>query len=346
MSPVQPLPYGRASSKRLAYNKPITRLLWSALLLAASLHGADTRFSAEKRALAIPFESVDGLVYLDVSVNGTPPLAFILDTGASYTVLSLPRARSFGLGLQPIGKVEGGSGDAPPDNYFITDSVRFALPGVVFSSQGVKAMSFDMLQTCFDKVRGGSASARQPPKNVLAGILGKDFFEQHVVEVDHSRRLINLYDPAGYDYRGEGTTLPLEIGDFIFVQAQIKSSTRRSVAARLIMDTGASAVLTLNKEFFVPNKLLSAAGKLRDLNDCGIGGFAREKSRIGKMRAIQLAGLEVPNPVTVFLQNPEPLEYDGVLGGPSIWNYKVIFDYSRRRMILEPLPRSRVRALQ
>jgi hypothetical protein len=72
--------------------------------------GSDTRFASGKSALGIPFEAENDIIYLHIGVSDSRPLTFILDTGASYSILNLPHAKSFGLGLQPLGKVEGGSG--------------------------------------------------------------------------------------------------------------------------------------------------------------------------------------------------------------------------------------------
>jgi len=44
----------------------------------------------------------------------------------------------------------------------------------------------------------------------------------------------------------------------------------------------------------------------------------------------------VSNILTVFYQDPVAQDYDGLLGGSALRNFKVIFDYSRSRRILEP----------
>jgi hypothetical protein len=69
--------------------------------------------------------------------------------------------------------------------------------------------------------------------------------------------------------------------------------------------------------------------------ECGIGGSAKP-TLVGKLEAIQLGGFKLSNPLTVFYQDP-PAEGDGLLGNLALRNFKVIFDYSRSRMILEPL---------
>jgi hypothetical protein len=41
-------------------------------------------------------------------------------------------------------------------------------------------------------------------------IIGDDFIKEFVVEIDYSRRVINLYDPKSFNYRGAGQLVPLK----------------------------------------------------------------------------------------------------------------------------------------
>jgi hypothetical protein len=88
----------------------IPGVMLACIALTSPIYACDARFASGKSALAIPFELVDDHIYLRVSVNGSSPLSFILDTGASHTILNLRNANAFGMGLQPLGKVEGGIG--------------------------------------------------------------------------------------------------------------------------------------------------------------------------------------------------------------------------------------------
>src|SRR5687767_14204454 len=92
---------------------------------------ADARFTSGKSALGIPFELDNNHIYVRVSVNGSRPLSFILDTGA-YSIIHERKARSIGLKLKLIGQA-GGVGANQPDVYLVTDKVSFSLPGVGFS---------------------------------------------------------------------------------------------------------------------------------------------------------------------------------------------------------------------
>jgi hypothetical protein len=56
---------------------------------------------------------------------------------------------------------------------------------------------------------------------------------------------------------------------------------------------------------------------------------------VGRLKALQLGGFKLSNPITVFYQVP-PAQGDGLLGNSALRNFTVIFDYSRSRLILEP----------
>jgi predicted aspartyl protease len=327
----------------------IPGILLAYLLLTTAAYGFEARFVSGESALAIPFELIDDHIYLRVPVNGSPPLSFILDTGASRTILSLRNAKSFGMELQPVGKVEGGIGAEPPDAYLITDAVSFSLPGVVLSDESVVALSLDNTQECLDPTADAGRGQKVPPAQrgkedtgrVVDGILGKTFFSSFVVEIDYAGRLINLYAPLSYKYTGRGKSLPLEMDPrYIFARVQVKAPKRSRVTARLVVDTGAGT-LSLTKQFAEAHKLLPPAEKLTASTECGINGSAKEVALVGTLEALQLGGFKLSNPLTVFYQKTTARDYDGLLGGSALRNFKVIFDYSRGRMILEPPRRGR-----
>jgi hypothetical protein len=318
------------------------------LALTSTNFGFDIRFTSSKSALAIPFELadryVDNHIFVHVGINGSQPLSFILDTGASHTVINLRNARSLGLNLQQVGKVEGGTGDDPLDAYLITDEVSFTLPGVVLSSSKVVAVALDKTQECVDPVKigdvdlqvGSSQKAKEGTSRIVDGILGREFFSSFVVEIDYQARLINLYDPLTYRYTGGGTSFPIDVDPhYVFVRAQVKARGRPAVTARLIVDTGGGTDLWLTKQFTEAHGMLPPEDKLTMFTDCGINGSQKVKSRVGTLEAIELGSFRVRHPSTVFYQQQTVEGADGLLGNTVLRNYKVIFDYSRKRMILE-----------
>lgn len=305
--------------------------------------GSDARFSSGKSALAIPFELEDNIIYVPVSINGSKALSFILDTGA-YTIVHLRHARELGVKLKLTGQT-GGVGDEQEDVFLAAEKVSFSLPGVTLSNQRLLAISLGKVEDCVNEFvvdeEGRLASFAQPaPKGVrrkVDGILGKEFFGSFVVEIDYASRLINVYEPRSYKYAGKGERLTLDVApQHIFVQAQISTRAREPLTARFLVDTGGAMALTLTKRFTEEHRLLPPREELTDVPLCGIAGMMKERSLLGNIEAVQLGSLKIMNPTVEFRRAPVTYDFDGFIGGSVLRRHKVIFDYSRRRMIMEP----------
>jgi len=68
------------------------------------------RFASGKSALKIPFELFGNLVLLQVRVNDSASLRFILDTGADRSAIDAQQTQT--LRLKPQGKIVGSGGGA------------------------------------------------------------------------------------------------------------------------------------------------------------------------------------------------------------------------------------------
>lgn len=290
---------------------------------------------------AIPFELVANVIFLKVRVDNSRPLSFILDTGA-YSMIDSAIAKSLTMKLQLVGKTNS-VGANQQDVYLVSDRVSLSVSDVTFVPSRLLAVSLEKVQQCIDRTTdfenaldpSGSMVAKKS-RRVLDGILGKEFFDKFVVEIDYKARLIRVFDPQSYRYLGNGEVLPLEIGSqHIFVQTKLITSGREAIGARLLVDTGAATGLRLTKQFTQKNNLLPSREKLTSVPECGLGGYAKESAWQGTLDAIQLGRFKVPNPLTIFSEQPVAEHYDGFLGGAVLSGFKVIFDYSRRTMILD-----------
>lgn len=307
-----------------------------------SAFGTDTHFSSGKSALAIPFELEDNLIYVSVSINGSKPLSFIVDTGA-FTIVDLRRAQELGLKLKHTGQADG-IGDEQPDVFLASTQVSYSLPGVTLSNQRLVAVSLEKVEGCINKFvvdaqgRGivSSDPADMGVRRKVDGLLGKEFFSNFVVEIDYASRLINVYEPGSYRYRGPGEKVALEVGEqHIFVQAKIFAHGRQPVTGRFMVDTGSAAAVSLTKSFTDEHQLLPPREKLTTTPVCGLAGTMKIQSLLGGIEAVQLGNLKIADPLVEFRQAPIDYDFDGYIGGALLRRYKVIFDYSRRFMVIE-----------
>lgn len=285
---------------------------------------SEVRFDAGDSARGIPFELHNNHIYLQVRVNNSEPLSFILDTGGS-SIISRKRAES--LGLKVSRKEQGFGVGENSVEASLAQGVSLNLSGVTLSRQTIAAVDLEDLQKTLGRT--------------VDGILGSSFFGSLVVEIDYSAKTINLYAPQSYRYKGKGERIPLVVDSgsgLIFARAVVKPSRRAPIRGLFIIDTGGRHALDLNSPFVERNKLLTAAQKTNAVSIGGLGGSSRAVA--GTIEILQLGrSNRVENVSTFFSLATEGMlanaEFDGNIGNDILRRFKVVFDYSRRSMFLE-----------
>jgi hypothetical protein len=278
------------------------------------------RFDLGNSALRIPLEIDNKLILLRVSVNGSKPLRFIFDTGASLSVISSKRAAE--LGLKSQGRF---SGDATGGR-IQGDTIE----GVEFRVQGAKV----------SKLTVASFPLPTPPGFEFDGIIGCDFIKQFVVEVDYLKRIMNLYNPRTYRYVGRGKSVPLILigQNTPLVSAKILLAGRAPFKLKLEVDTGGDNAVLVNSPFAKRHKLVEAMQNTTQNTRNGGGGT--EHVVTGQANAVKLGSFTLKNvPIQLSLDTEgagASEEKDGLIGGEIFRRFRVTFDYSRKRMILEP----------
>ena len=316
-----------------------------AVLIAS---GADVKFAKGNSALNIPFRLFNNHIYLQVSVNGSAPLWFVLDTGGGgkLALIATKRAKVLGLKLTPAGQARG-NGISTQD-VFLTSEVSFTLPGVTVIGERFAALDMETLEGCSNELdvdllgdmrkrkQARSGTERQP----FDGVIGMPFFKQFVVELDPVTRMMNLYDPKSYKYTGTGEAIPLdERWPYIFINTTLESPKGGAVKGRFMIDTGLMTSVSLLKPFIESNALMPSDDHSSDFSICGIGGYS--KARLAHLSSIRVGSREIRDPVTTFSQAASgqmtDADYDGIIGNAILLQFKVIFDIYRSRMYLQPI---------
>ena len=283
--------------------------------LDAPAASADLQFASSHSARDIPFEFVGNHIYLQARVNDSDLLWFLLDTGAAASYLDVQRAKSLGL----MGQVNS------------VKSVSISFPGVRLLNQNFSVQSLG-----FSAYDG----------HTIDGMLGYDFINRLVIEMDYVSRTMNLYEPQNYKYSGSGEIIPLIMleddsgGKVPLVRIQIMQLGRVPIEGKLIADLALRPAITFNTPFVEANKLLQLPQKTVQAV-LGAGAMLQESRQpIGRLPNIQLGRFTIQSPVAIFFQDKQGVlaspEFDGVIGSEILRRFKVIFDYSRQQMILEP----------
>jgi hypothetical protein len=275
--------------------------------------------------VVLPFELENRTIFVRVTI-AQRPLWFILDTGDKYAVVDLSTARSLGLTLGSEVPVNGGGAETI-HGYLLVDS-RFKVPQLE-----------DFEQPLFIAVP--LTKLAQMSGHELAGILGFDFINEFVIEIDYRARQLTLHDKAAYRYSGRGEKLPISFNGAGHPQlsAEIVPFSGSPTQGRFTLDIGSGAALILNRPF-VDEKgfLTSDRPTVPWLEGLAFGGLV--PGRIGRLSAIKLGSYVINDPVTVFSEATigpfASSENDGNIGA-AVWEqFKVILDYERRQVILEP----------
>lgn len=280
------------------------------------------RFARGRAALRIPFEPVRNFVFVQARVNNSQPLWFILDTGASASVINTRVAERLGLRATRAERLAGTGGAVKVG---MIAGVTFALPGVEVFNQTVGSIPLDDLAPFAGRAIGG--------------ILGYDFIKEFAVVIDYDAKTINLYEPAGYVYKGAGEVVPVGFSNNKpTVKAALILSGHEPFEGTFEIDTGSDEVMLVNAPFVEAHRLNELVSDFRLGNSGGVGGMVR--SQTGRVAGVRLGRFTLDRPLVTLSQaragGHATSDYDGVLGGELFRRFTLILDYRRRRIILEP----------
>jgi hypothetical protein len=291
---------------------------------AAETAVSDTRFLAGRGPATIPVAYRVRHVWLKASVNGAAPEEFLLDTGASITVIDSAYAAQHGM------KTEGqigvtGAGAAGGASFASLDSivVRGADGnGVVVAGQKVGVLALNAhLEPFFWKP--------------VAGVLGYDFISRFVMTVDYDRQVLTLRDPKGFHYEGNGAALPMTMaGNIPVVKAQLDGD----LDGDFRLDVGSGSTVDLHSPFVRKQDLKSRVGKTIDVLGGGFGGTFT--SSLCRMKRFQLGKYSWNEPLAVLSQAETgglaSEDYAGNIGNHVLERFVCTFDYEHRMVYLEP----------
>jgi PDZ domain-containing protein/aspartyl protease len=284
--------------------------------------------SSSKNLITIPADVTSyGGIFLRAQVNNSQSLWFALDSGASSPfIIDTRQARLLGLKLQNRESRGGGAG---PDVYEVakTRALKISVGGLKYDGQTADVISLDSIEAQIGRS--------------LDGIVGLDPFTRYVLEIDYVVNEIRLHDPKTYTYSGAGDSIPLTLRDgLFFVPAKIEMPGRQPLEGQFVVDTGGVMVTAvLTTPFSRSNNLPGANQKtISDKSLSGLGGETR--LLLSRATSFTLGNLSVRAPLIYMSQDTggalASSDYDGLIGSEILRRFKVVFDYTHRRLILEP----------
>lgn len=289
---------------------------------------ASHRWADEARTTTLHFELVDDHIILPVSVNAGEPLNFVLDSGASATVIFESRntqSLSLKLGAElPVS----GVGTGPNPVAYIVENTDISLGNVRL--EGLSVIYLSLASVPFfanlDEV-------------YFDGVIGAPFFERFVVEIDYDQQLISFSEPGSAKARINERApiwkeLPLQIESGVpYLTTQVSTGKDKSVAVKLLVDTGYRGPVSLtpetHEEIRVPVEYFSTVGQ-------GLSGDV--DILVGMSESLNIGGFVLNDlPVSYSISGGESENSsNGLLGSEVLGRFNLVFDYPNEKMFVTP----------
>ena len=275
------------------------------------------------------YEPFAGLILVSVTIAGSPPLDFVLDSGATSSSVTDPLlAWALGLEVRDTGLARGvGSGAT---RVAVAEDTCIRIDGV------------EVLRTPLVVHDIGTRLAATAGREIH-GFLGADLFEQYVVEIDPVGRRLLLHNPDTFDYRGLGYEIPLEVVDRrpVVRGTVVVKEGGKEVPVRLVADTGSGrflALITKSRRHLKPPAEQREGASIGVVGNSTVVLALTQQLQLGSIvaRRIETAWMEAFGVPAV--RNIENL--NGILGNQLLSNFRAFFDYRGGRLILEPVDRS------
>jgi|ERR1039458_3438922 predicted aspartyl protease len=284
------------------------RLLCNVLLLGFALVSA-ARAASPASADALPFEYSEGLLWVQLEVQlevpqSARPLNFLFDTGAEMSVINADTAKALGLAagskiqVRGVGKTTTGHWPVP----MAAKAGGLEMPA--------KYLSLDLSRL--------AQSCERP----LDGLLGMDFLQGRVVEIDFTTHLIHFREelvPAKLDI-----DLPMKVSGNCYC-VPVRVNRKHTQWVRL--DTGcATALQWVNAD--------SAIGTTSKKTAIGLAGLAIPQTQT----TVSLGNKEFDQVPTGLHRRAIFAGESGLLGNGLLNLFKTVtIDTKTKRLVLTPL---------
>jgi hypothetical protein len=277
----------------------------------------DARLLTDGPSATIPFSLRDGMIVVDVSIDGAPPLPFVLDSGA-FNVVTPRAAAQLHLREQGTVTVDG------VGNQEVT-----AHMAVVPNYQVGQAQLLDQRFAVLSLPAGVTDQGEEQP--AIAGLLGYELFRRFIVRVDYERRELTLWWPNAGPSDVAGAQVPLIFdGRDCFISAAVDGQ-----AGLFRVDTGDDGALTLFGQFYLDHRPALELPGLRSFQD-GVGGSV--PTLLTRIQSLSIGPYTLVRPLTQlhFARAGAfaSANVAGNLGVQVLRNFVLTFDYPDQKLYL------------
>jgi hypothetical protein len=283
--------------------------------------------SKPKRIESIPFEMVGSYVIIKVRINDSSVLNLILDSGIRNTIITeLMEGDNISLNYSDVKELMGLGGGEHLEAY-ASNSNTLKVGKLKLNYKTVYVLKNDVFN--LSKHTGTK----------INGLIGVDFFQHYVVEIDYTHKRLRFYDPATMIQPPGYGMLPITIeGQKMFVELSLQKQDTSSKKVKMLIDTGAELnawFQTSTKESInMPEKWVQGTigegfngiitGKYAHIPQLCFGEFCLQNPIVSFPDSSSINGI-----ISVSRR-------DGTIGSQLLSRFNLFIDYTQQKLYFKP----------
>jgi len=275
--------------------------------------------------VTIPFDYVGNEILVRAKINGTNELKFILDTGATQSILD----KRFMKELSGLAQ----AATKPEESIAMTTGAgSIKADGVKFNTFTLGDMELKDVTCAVADLSGFETIQKEKP----AGLIGANVLKRFLVTVDYENGKVTFDDPRKSKV-ADGAIIVNTKPSLGMSGLAVEGSFDGKQKVSFLLDTGAAFnnVSESRVKSLIPNPLYRT-GQLK-----GLDGKLVETGSV-KFNYLELDNLRIDGPVFSVAPGKEGSQQTGIItssdlaiiGNPLLSRYKVTFDYRNQRLIL------------
>ncbi len=260
----------------------------------------------------IPLEFLDsGKAFTVTATLGKKSGIFLLDTGASTTIISTEKVKELGL----IGK-------AVPKDLLTYAVAGDECPEMKANLHTLPVLKLDNVKV--ENLRGLEFTTTVMPEG-LSGVLGMDILSNFDMEINPQTQELKLLSPTPISAANYDQAIPLKSKLGVML-AEVEINGKGPFI--FMLDTGAESIFISQKLASQLNISAAERQEIRVQGFCGI-----EMAEYSALAKVRMGNYELTNLETVILDSPvlNLLEVDGILGQNFLNNYQQHWHFKQKK---------------
>jgi len=279
-------------------------------------------------ATAISYEDINGLIVIELQINKSKLLKFILDTGAPKTfVFESDRSQGYNEPLSKSSKIKYHIENHSDTSVRFVDGCQIKVGNITLKNVSVGALP--------SKQFFGNASYTHIPYD---GVIGYDLLQFAAFEINRKNHTLTFHKPNNYSLSKEWTFSTIELREkkpYCFVNFRIKPEDK-PMPLKLHFDLGNMGSTWLKTDSI--KGILPPAGKEKVL-----GKWLNGELQTGVLWPVH--ELKVANKHSLWGElikfipagHPDDLNQKGNIGSKTLQHFDLLIDYTYKKIATRPL---------